>query len=101
MSVTRNAPVEGIKVVEAYVRGVRANKTNAEIAADLGMNLNTFTVRISQLRKKFAADAKVKTDKGETVVNPFDGLKRAVRKRAENVFDTNAETLKKLAEIDS
>lgn len=100
-TVERSESVPSDKVVAAYITGRRAGKSNGEIAESLGMKKNSFSVRITNLRKKFAADAKAKADKGETVVNPFDNLPARSRGKAGNVFDTNKELLEELAKADT
>ena len=95
VAVARNASVSASVKLAAFAAGRKAGKTNKEIAASLGMKEGSFSVSISQLRKRFAEDAAAKAAKGETVVNPFveiDKLKVTRSAAGKNVFD-NAELL--------
>lgn len=98
--VVRNASVSTVAFLAALLAGRRAGKKNAEIATGLGMNVNSFNVRVTTLRKRCEKDAAAKRAKGETVVNPFDEIDKLKSTRsASNVFD-NAELTAKLAEVD-
>lgn len=95
VAVARNASVSANAKLAAYAAGRKAGKTNKEIAASLGMKESSFSVSISQLRKRFAEDAAAKAAAGVTVVNPFveiDKLKTARTSASKNVFD-NADLL--------
>lgn len=95
VAVARNASVSREAKLAAYAAGRKAGKTNKEIAESLGMKESSFSVSISQLRKRFAEDAAAKAANGVTVVNPFveiDKLKAARTAASKNVFD-NADLL--------
>ncbi len=98
-TVTRNEAVSADAKVKAYIQGKRDGKTNGQIAAELGMKESSFSVSISQLKKKFKADAAAKLGTGVTVVNPFDSVKSVRKSSKSNVFD-NAELIASLNEVD-
>lgn len=66
----KRASVSAETFVSAYAKGVKSGKSNKVIAAELGMQVATFNVRLSQLRKK------AKAGPGP---NPFDSLPKRSR----------------------
>ena len=76
---TRNETVTAEVFVPAMIAGIKAGKSNKEIAASLNMEVGTFSVRKSQLVKK----AKEKAAKDPTYVNPFLTLPKRSRSGAD------------------
>lgn len=88
----KSASVPAETFIGAYVTGVKAGKANKVIAAEIGMKVATFNVRLSQLRKK----AKEAKEKDANFVNPFDSL--PARSRA--TTDTLGMLAAKIKEVD-
>lgn len=97
----RRAAVPVAAILTGLTEGRKAGKTNAEIAESLGMNPGTFSVRVTKLRQRFAADAAAKKAAGVVVVNPFDAIDALKVSRKKNVFDTQAAVLEKLNAVDA
>jgi DNA-binding Lrp family transcriptional regulator len=100
VAASRKAAVPTDVVLSALVEGRKAGLTNNQIAEKLGMNPGTFSVRVTKLRQRFAADAAAKKAEGVTVVNPFDAIDAIKVSRKKNVFDSQAAVLEKLNAVD-
>ena len=68
-TVTRAGSVTLAAFLGAFVAGCKADKTQAEIAADLGMNLSSFRTRLVAVRK----EVKAKTGKDLPVAKRASG----------------------------
>lgn len=70
----KNAAVSAEQFLKVYLPAAKEGKSNKEIAQLLGMNLGSFSVRLSNLRKRTAEDCEAAKAAGKSVVNPFDAI---------------------------
>lgn len=101
VTTVRRAAVAVAAIMAGLSEGRKAGLTNAQIAEKLGMNPGTFSVRVTKLRQRFAADAAAKKAAGVVVVNPFDAIDAIKVSRKKNVFDSQAALVEKLNAVDA
>jgi len=74
----------------AYVAGCKAEKTQAEIAADLGMNLSSFRTRLVAVRAEVVKNGKVLPDAKRAASERTSGGESRVAAMQELLADLDA-----------
>lgn len=86
-TVERRVSVSGEKFRQGYFSGIKAGKTNKEIAESLGMTVATFNVRLSQARGKARKEVEAAKAQGKEVVNPYDSVKTIRSRRVSSELE--------------
>lgn len=73
-----------------YVAGCKAEKTQAEIAADLGMNLSSFRTRLVSVRAEVEKNGKVLPDAKRAASERTSGTESRVATMRELLADLDA-----------